>query len=201
MFRKLCSGAAICALFISLTTLGFAQGSAESSVTGNISVLVSDPSGATVSDAKVTLTGATGNKVANTGGDGKTLFQILSPGGYVIKVEKTGFKTLDVKDVQVFIGRTSAVNVKLEVGAASTTVEVTADAIAVDTGSTSNGANLNDQFYQSVPVGRGVTGLFYAASGVASGGGTGTANPSISGATGLENNYIADGVSITDGGF
>ena len=201
MFRKLCSGAAICALFFSLTTLGFAQGSSESSVTGNISVLVADPSGATVSDAKVTLTGATGNKVANTGGDGKTLFQILSPGGYVIKVEKTGFKTLDVKDVQVFIGRTSAVNVKLEVGAASTTVEVTADAIAVDTGSTSNGANLNDQFYQSVPVGRGVTGLFYAASGVASGGGTGTANPSISGATGLENNYIADGVSITDGGF
>src|SRR5207302_10377842 len=31
--------------------------------------------------------------------------------------------------------------------------------------------------------------------------GTGTANPSISGATGLENNYIADGVSITDGAF
>jgi hypothetical protein len=71
----------------------------------------------------------------------------------------------------------------------------------VDTTSTSNGANLNDQFYQSVPVGRGVTGIFYAASGVASGGGTGTANPSISGATGLENNYVADGVSITDGGF
>ncbi len=50
-------------------------------------------------------------------------------------------------------------------------------------------------------MGRGVTGLFYAAPGVASGGGTGTANPSISGATGLENNYIADGVSITDGAF
>ncbi len=84
MFRKLCSGAAICALFISLTTLGFAQGSAESSVTGNISVLVSDPSGATIADAKVTLTGATGNKVATTGGDGKTLFQILPPGGYTV---------------------------------------------------------------------------------------------------------------------
>ena len=201
MFRKLCSGAAICALFISLTTLGFAQGSAESSVTGNISVLVSDPSGATIADAKVTLTGATGNKVATTGGDGKTLFQILPPGGYTVKVEKTGFKTEDVKGVQVVIGRATPVNVKLEVGAASVTVEVTADAIAVDTASTANGANLNDQFYQSVPVGRGVTGLFYAAAGVASGGGTGTANPSISGGTGLENNYIADGVSITDGGF
>ena len=201
MFRKLCSGAAICALFISLTTLGFAQGSAESSVTGNIAVYASDPSGASVTDAKITLTGATGNKVADTGGDGRALFQILPPGSYSARVEKAGFKTSEIKDILVVIGRTSPVNVKLEVGAASTTVEVTADAIAVDTTSTSNGANLNDQFYQSVPVARGVTGLFYAASGVASGGGTGTANPSISGGTGLENNYIADGVSITDGGF
>src|SRR5205823_8080927 len=48
---------------------------------------------------------------------------------------------------------------------------------------------------------RGVTGLFYASPGVTSGGGTGAANPSISGGTGLENNYLADGVSITDGGF
>jgi len=36
---------------------------------------------------------------------------------------------------------------------------------------------------------------------VAGGGGTGTANPSISGGTGLENLYVADGVNITDGGF
>jgi len=43
--------------------------------------------------------------------------------------------------------------------------------------------------------------LFYASPGVTSGGGTGQANPSISGGTGLENRYIADGVDITDGGF
>ena len=40
---------------------------------------------------------------------------------------------------------------------------------------------MTDTFYQSVPVARGVTGLFYAAPGVTSGGGTGTANPSIAG--------------------
>jgi len=201
MLKKLCLGAMICALFISLTTLGFAQGSAESSVTGNISVFVSDPSGASIGDAKITLTGPTGEKVLNTSAAGTALFQVLPPGSYAVKIEKTGFKTENIKDVLVVIGRSAPVNAKLEVGAIGTTVEVTADAIAVDTGSTANEANLNDQFYQSVPVGRGVTGLFYAASGVASGGGTGTANPSISGGTGLENNYVADGVSITDGGF
>jgi Carboxypeptidase regulatory-like domain len=201
MLKKFCLSSALLALFMSLTTLGFAQGSAESTVKGNVAAYVSDPSGATVADAKVTLSGPTGDKVLSTGSDGKVLFQILTPGSYTVKIEKTGFKTSDVKDVEVVVGKTSVVNAKLEIGAASTTVEVTADAITVDTTSTSNGANLNDQFYQSVPVARGVTGLFYAASGVASGGGTGTANPSISGATGLENNYVADGVSITDGGF
>jgi len=201
MLKKLCLTSALLALFLSLTTLGFAQGSAESTVKGNVAAYVTDPSGATVSDAKVTLSGPTGDKVLSTGTDGKVLFQILTPGSYSVKIEKTGFKTDNVKAVEVEVGKTSVVNAKLEVGAASTTVEVTADAITVDTTSTANGANLNDQFYASVPVGRGVTGLFYAASGVAAGGGTGTANPSISGATGLENNYVADGVSITDGGF
>jgi len=201
MLKKVILSSALLGLFASLTTLGFAQGSAESTVKGSVATYVTDPSGATVADAKVTLSGPTGEKAITTGSDGKALFQVLTPGGYALKVEKSGFKTDDVKDVQVEVGKTSVVNAKLEVGAASTTVEVTADAITVDTTSTANGANLNDQFYQSVPVGRGVTGLFYAASGVASGGGTGTANPSISGATGLENNYVADGVSITDGGF
>ena len=43
--------------------------------------------------------------------------------------------------------------------------------------------------------------LFYTAPGVTNSGGTGTSNPSINGATGLENQYIADGVNITDGGY
>ena len=201
MLKKLCMSSALLALIVSMTSFGFGQGSAESSVSGSISVFVSDPSGATITDAKVTLVGATGTKTGTTGTDGKTLFQVLSPGSYSVKIEKTGFKSEEVKDVVVVIGRSAPVNAKLEIGAASTTVEVSAEAIAVDTTSTANGANLNDQFYQSVPVGRGVTGLFYAAAGVTSGGGTGTANPSISGGTGLENNYVADGVSITDGGF
>src|SRR5205823_14193148 len=86
-------------------------------------------------------------------------------------------------------------------GEATTIVEVSANAIQVDTTSTAVSSNLTDTFYSQVPVPRGVTSLFDAAPGVTGGGGTGAANPSISGGTGLENNYLADGVSITDGGF
>jgi hypothetical protein len=52
-----------------------------------------------------------------------------------------------------------------------------------------------------LPVTRNVTSLLYIAPGVADGGGTGTANPSISGASGLENQYIIDGINDTDTGY
>jgi hypothetical protein len=89
----------------------------------------------------------------------------------------------------------------LEPGSVTSTVEVVSSAVTVDTTSSAVATNLNDDFYQKLPVQRGVAALFYLAPGVVDGGGTGAANPSIGGATGLENLYVADGVSITDTAF
>jgi hypothetical protein len=91
--------------------------------------------------------------------------------------------------------------VNLEPGGNSEVVEVTAESAGVDVAATKLETSLNDTFYSQIPVSRNVTGLFYAAAGVADGGGTGTANPSIGGSSGLENQYVADGVNITDGSF
>src|SRR5438445_5409792 len=199
MTKKICLAALAFVLLSSMAA--FAQGSSESSVRGNLSGTVVDSSGAVVTGAKVTISGPTGTKSDTTNQDGQFLFPLLSPGFYGVKVEKGSFKTADVKGVEVVTGKTSNVRVGMVAGEANTVVEVTASAVTVDTTSTSVAANLTDTFYQSVPVARGVTGLFYASPGVTSGGGTGTANPSISGGTGLENLYVADGVNITDGGF
>src|ERR1700690_418919 len=201
MPKKLMFSFAIFALLLSLAATGFAQQGAESSVKGSLSGVVLDPSEAVVSGAKVTITGAMGGKSMQTDPEGRFLFQVLTPGFYSVKIEKEGFKATDIKQAEVVVGKTSSISVKLELGSSSTFVEVSGAAVTVDTTSTAVSSNLTDTFYESVPVARGVTGLFYAAPGVTSGGGTGTANPSISGGSGLENNYIADGVSITDGGF
>jgi len=201
MTRKLITGFALLAMLLSLTAMGFAQASAESSVRGNLAGTVTDPSNAVIPGAQVTIAGPIGEKTATTDSEGRFLFQVLIPGSYSVKITKDGFKTANIKAAQVETGKTATISVKLELGTSSTVVEVTAATVAVDTASTATTTNLSDNFYQNVPVGRGVTGLFYAAPGVTSGGGTGTANPSISGGTGLENNYIADGVSITDGGI
>src|SRR5882762_9367716 len=200
MAKKLLTGFALFAMLLGFAALSFGQGT-ESAVKGNLAGTVTDPSGAVIQGAKVTITGPTGEKTAETDGEGKFLFQVLIPGNYSVRITKEGFKTAEVKSAEVVTGRTSSVTLKMELGTSSTTVEVNAASVEVDTTSTAVASNLTDTFYQSIPVGRGVTGLFYAAPGVTSGGGTGTANPSIAGGTGLENNYVADGVSITDGGF
>src|SRR3954464_15199509 len=192
---------AVSLLLLLTLPYAFGQGSAESSVRGNLSGTVVDSSGAVVQGAKVTVSGAAGTKTDTTNQDGQFLFPLLTPGFYSLKVEKGSFKTADAKGVEVVTGRTSNVRVGLIAGQQTEIVEVSGTAITVDPTSTSVAANLTDTFYQSVPVARGVTSLFYASPGVGSGGGTGSANPSISGGTGLENLYVADGVNITDGGF
>src|SRR3954465_9783093 len=172
MKRKLMAAVAITALCALFTVPAFAQGSAESSVRGNLSGTVVDSSGAVVTGAKVTISGPTGTKSDTTNQDGQFLFPLLSPGFYGIKVEKGSFKTADVKGVEVVTGKTSNVRVGMVAGQQTEVVEVIGSAVTVDTSSTAVAANLTDTFYNSVPVARGVAGLFYASPGVVAGGGT-----------------------------
>src|SRR5690606_39586039 len=71
----------------------------------------------------------------------------------------------------------------------------------VDTTNTTAGTNLDSETLSRLPVGRSFSDTLYVASGVSSGGGTGRANPSVSGASGLENLYVVDGVNITNPGY
>src|ERR1700730_11296312 len=192
--RKASVGLLVLLLSISL----FAQ---ESAVKGNLGGIVADTTGAVVPKAKVTLTGPTGNSTTMTDSQGRFMFDLLVPGFYTLKAEQTGFKAVEVKQVEVFTNRTSTVPITLQPGAVTETVEVSATSVGVDTAATRLGTNLNDTFYNQLPVARNVSGLVYGAAGVNDGGGTGSANPSIAGGSGLENQYMADGVNITDGAF
>jgi carboxypeptidase family protein len=173
----------------------------ESTVKGGLAGTVVDSSGAVVANAKVTLVGPIGTTTATSNGQGYFDFERLTPGTYSVRTEASGFKSTEIKAVEVNVNRTSNIRVTLTPGGASEVVEVSAAAAGVDEASTKIETSLNDTFYNQIPVQRNVTGLFYAAAGVNDGGGTGRANPSIGGGSGLENQYIADGVNITDGDF
>ncbi|HEV3316155.1 MAG TPA: TonB-dependent receptor [Candidatus Angelobacter sp.] len=97
---------------------------------GSISGTVVDPQAAIVGGAQVKATQSGTGAVYNTTSDNSGLFRfsLIPAGAYKIEVTKQGFKTSVQNDVLVSAGRESSLgSVKLSVGEASTTVEVTAE--------------------------------------------------------------------------
>jgi hypothetical protein len=187
---------ALCAA-VALPTLAQDQSSSR----GNLSGLVYDSSQSLVPGAEVTITGPIGSQTENTSGQGSFLFSTLIPGIYTVKVTKAGFKVSQVGNVEVLINKTTSVSITLEPGAVTQVVEISSANLTVDTTASSVNTDLADTFYNNIPVARNVASLFYLAPGVVSGLGTGNSNPAISGSSGLENLYVADGVSINDPAF
>ncbi len=175
-------------------------------VTGGLNGTVVDSTSAAVVGATVTLTGPQGSRVITTDTLGHYSSSGLVPGYYDVVVEKAGFKTTKSVHNEIVVGGSSLLNFTLPVGNTQETVEVSTSAVNIDTESTAIDANLTDTFYNSVPMPRAVSAIFYAAPGVAGGqvagtanqAGPGSSNPSIGGSTGLENLYVVDGVTITD---
>src|SRR5436309_442921 len=173
------------------------QGSAR----GNLGGLVYDSTKALVPGAQVTITGPIGSLTQTTTEEGSFLFSTLIPGNYSIKVQKPGFKVASIKSAEVLINKTTSVEIILEAGQVSETVEVNAASVTVDTSTSAVTADIADTFFENIPVQRGVANLFYLSPGAVDGIQTGGNNPSISGSSGLENSYVADGVSINDPAF
>src|SRR5256886_1253482 len=168
---------------------------------GNLSGIVYDASKAAVPGAQVTITGPIGSLSQSTTDQGTFLFSTLIPGIYSVKVQKPGFKVASVKSAEVQINKTTSIEVILETGQVTETVEVSAATVTVDTSTSAVTADISDTFFQNIPVQRGVANLFYLSPGAVDGIQTGGNNPSISGSSGLENSYVADGVSINDPAF
>src|SRR5260221_3637326 len=96
----------LCALVVLL--LGIHSLAQESSVKGNLGGVVLDPTGAVIPGAKVTLTGPTGTSTIESDAEGRYRFPLLAPGFYSVRVEKQGFKTAEVKSVDVAVGHTAS---------------------------------------------------------------------------------------------
>jgi hypothetical protein len=99
----------------------------QSSSTGTVTGTVTDSSGAAVPGATVYLADtATGTiRPTTTSDKGLYVFPYVNPGTYSVKVSKQGFKTASVPNRTVEVGLQLTVNVVLEVGSVSQTIEVT----------------------------------------------------------------------------
>jgi hypothetical protein len=193
---------AILALFFS--SVVFAQTTVGQ---GSIQGTVSDPTGAVVGGAKVTITDkATGQVVTTTTSSSGTYNSGgLTVGDYTIRVEARGFKTTQLS-VPVQVAVTTAGNVKLEIGQESTVVEVQGTAVSVNTEQATVQGVLTGEQIDNLPVnGRNFLDLAQLEPGVQMQDGTsfdptkaGYTSVSINGVFGRTPRIEVDGLDVSD---
>jgi hypothetical protein len=121
---------------------------------GSISGLVSDPSGAIVSGAKVTaLNPATGVSLHTVTSDaGLYAFVSLNPGLYVVTASQKGFESVAQNNVSVTVDQVTTVNIALQVGNFAETVEVKGTPELVDTSNSTVGQLIDSAAIDRVPL-------------------------------------------------
>jgi hypothetical protein len=188
-------------LIVALLAISSAGIAAQDTTTGSLDGRVVDSQGLPIPGATITVASAQGTQSFVTDSDGRFIAPALTPGSYTIRAELSGFRPLEQQNVQVRLGQRASLSLTLTVGALTEQVEVRGEVPVINTTSTSVGANLDSELLSRVPVGRRFSDTLYVSPGVSSGGSVGQANPSISGGSGLENQYIVDGVDIKNPGY
>jgi hypothetical protein len=184
-----------------IVSAGVSDVAAQETTSGSLAGRVVDPQNAAVPGATVTLTSAQGPRALVTDSSGRFFAPFLTPGAYSAKVEMSGFVPVEQKSVEVRLGMRLELSFTLQVGDVHEVIEVVGGAPVVDTASTTTGGNLLTNDLKRLPVGRTLSETLYLVPGVSDSSGVGRANPSIGGASGLDNVYVVDGVNITDEGF
>jgi Carboxypeptidase regulatory-like domain len=137
---------------ISLLTLG--AGSACAQSTATVSGTVTDPSGAVVPQAQITLRGnATGiNRVVSSDKDGNYTIPSIQPGDYSLEASASGFSRYVIKSILLEVDQKSTVNVQLAVAATGEIIQVQSSAPEVDALTTTMGQVIDKLTVQQIPL-------------------------------------------------
>jgi len=192
-------------VFLLLAAIGLSAQTFRGTILGT----VTDPTGAVVAGAKVSVrnTGTGLERSTETSGDGSYSLPELPIGTYNVTVTQTGFQTFITTGVTVDVAAERRVDASLKTGEISTRVEVSADQLPlVETTTNTLGGVLTAQTVQDMPVnGRDYTKLIYMNPGVSGSPDQISDSPgsfgefSMNGARGRSNNYLLDGTDMNDG--
>ncbi len=167
---------------------------------GNLVGTITDASGATVASADVKImnqaTGIQTSTKSNSSGDYR--FGNIPVGVYNLSVAAAGFITATRTGLAIDLNKTTTVNVPLQIGTATQTVEVVEAPAAIDTTTAQLQSSFSAQQAQDLPstsVGSGILNLSLLSAGVSSSGGLGYGTgPSIGGQRPTNNSFNIDGV-------
>ena len=177
---------------------------------GAIRGLVKDPGGAVIAGANITLrnegTNVVQTTVSNTSGE--YVFAQVPPATYTIEATAQGFKKLQRPGIIVNTAQQVGLDLQMEIGAVTESVEVTSEAPLMETATASNGTITSTQQIEDLPnLGRNTFLLSKLDNNVIPSGPpawnrfqdqTGSSNLSIAGGPIRGNNYLIDGVPVTD---
>ncbi len=180
-------------------------------ITGTITGSVTDPSGAVVNGATVTVVNMATNlsRTAKTNDEGVYTFPELEPGAYKVTATMPGFKQVTQNNVQLHVSDITRTDFRLPVGDPGTQVEVQASGIQVETETGTLGNVTNGQQVRELPLnGRNFVQLTTLIPGAATGEGFSPTNKgllagvdiSFSGAPSNANQWRVDGANNNDEG-
>jgi len=189
-----------------------AQMLAQTAGTGALTGVVTDPKGATVSDAKITVTNEVTGEARNVMSQQNGSFQVplLQPGSYRLEVVKDGFKKSIKEGLRVNVVETTRLDVELELGTVQEQVNITAEAQSLQTETTALGRVTDRALVSNLPlVTRNFTQIVTLSPGVsasvtnASELGRGSSSESQGsfrshGAFARDNNFQMNGVQVND---
>ncbi len=123
-------------------------------VSAQLSGTVQDPNGATVPSATVTLLNPDVgfSRQVTTADNGLYSFTLIPPGRYQLKVEKTGFNVYLQSNIVLAVGQASTLNAQLQLGNVNQTVEVSAAAPVLNTGSADLGSEVSSKQAVELPL-------------------------------------------------
>ena len=200
-----CRRYAFCFLLVSLLVCSSAIG--QTAATGALTGTVTDPTGALIPNATVTLTSAATAQIRTTtaGGDGAYRFVLLPPGTYSIKFDAPGFKSVQMDGVNVNVTETPVLNAKLAVGAMTQEVTVHENEEALQVATSTIGTVVGGTTITEIPLStRNFTNLLGLSAGAnqdvnnATGLGKGTQPISVNGGAESNNTYQMDGAVVNN---
>ena len=209
MFKRARTGFGQALLLLTLVSFSTAALWAQSTL-GGIRGTVNDPSGAPISNVKVSITNeATGEpRTTLTNGSGSYDFSAVNPATYTVSAEAASFKKYDRKNVVLGTQQFLTVDLSLEVGAVSESVTVTESVPLVEASNASQGQVLDNQKLVDLPnLGRNPFMMSRLSTNIVQVGPpaynrmedqSGSSMISIAGGPVRGNNYLLDGIPITD---
>src|SRR4029078_7144737 len=137
-------------LVLSLSAVAFAQ----STTTGAIGGVVTNPAKEVVAGAAVTVKNVGTNKedTATTDDTGRFKVANLQPGNYSVTVNSSGFSPSTMENIVVEVGRETTLEVALSVGRVTGTVDVSAEAPVINTTQQDFSTNINQTSINELPV-------------------------------------------------